>query len=177
MKNIKFVRRINRILLISLLFFSFFSLSPLQPLAGKESHVSVKTVFKLEKVRKDLAPHIKTGDMVIEAVGKRELGIFALVAFFFVLLFTCRNCFSVEFSANETSARPICAASFCGILALLVNGLFDYVWDNYRVCLLFWLLLGICNATYRIGTAEQRQIDYRASLISNIASTDIQIRK
>ena len=74
MKNIKFVRRINRILLISLLFFSFFSLSPLQPLAGKESHVSVKTVFKLEKVRKDLAPHIKTGDMVIEAVGKRELG-------------------------------------------------------------------------------------------------------
>lgn len=106
-----------------------------------------------------------------------ELGIFALVAFFFVLLFTCRNCFSVEFSANETSARPICAASFCGILALLVNGLFDYVWYNYRVCLLFWLLLGICNATYRIGTAEQRQIDYRASLISNIASTDIQIRK
>ncbi len=106
-----------------------------------------------------------------------ELGIFALIAFFFILLFTCRNCFSVEFSANETSARPICSAAFCGILALLVNGLFDYVWYNYRVCLMFWLLLGICNATYRIGTAEQRQIDYRASLVSNIASTDIQIRK
>ncbi len=80
MKNIKFVRRITRIFLISLLLFSLFPLFSLQTLAGRESRV-VKTVFKLEKVRIDLAPHIKTGDTVIEAVGKRELGRIAEIRF------------------------------------------------------------------------------------------------
>lgn len=106
-----------------------------------------------------------------------ELGIFALLSFFLILLFTLRNCYSVEFSANETRARHICTASLCSCLALLTNGLFDHVWYNYRVCLLFFLLLGLCSASYRMGIAEQRQIDYQASKISNIANVDIPIRK
>ncbi len=106
-----------------------------------------------------------------------ELGIFALLTFFLILIFTLRNCYSIEFSANETSSRHVCTASLCACIALLTNGLFDHVWYNYRVCLLFFLLLGLCSASYRTGIAEQRQIDYQASRISNIANADIPIRK
>lgn len=106
-----------------------------------------------------------------------ELGIFALLTFALILLFTCKNCFSLEFSTNESSVHPVCAAAFCSVLALLTNGLTDYVWYNYRVCFLFWLLLGLCTASYRIGLSEQRQRDYLSSLISNKATLDVQISK
>ncbi|MBQ1244615.1 MAG: O-antigen ligase family protein [Clostridia bacterium] len=106
-----------------------------------------------------------------------ELGIFALLTFCLILIFTLRNCYSVEFSANETGARHICTASLCSCIALLTNGLFDHVWYNYRVCLFFWLALGLCSASYRTGISEQRQIDYQASRISNIANVDIPIKK
>ena len=106
-----------------------------------------------------------------------QLGVFALITFVLVILFTCRSCFSLEFSTNESSVHPVCAAAFSAVLALLTNGLTDYVWYNYRVCFLFWILLGVCTASYRIGLSEQRHKDYLASLVSNKATVDVQISK
>lgn len=106
-----------------------------------------------------------------------EVGVFALILFVLVLIYTYRNCYSMEFVANQSRVRGVCLASFCSLTALLVNGMADYVWYNYRICFLFFLVLGICNATYRIATEEQRYTDYVAARVSSFASLDVPYKK
>ncbi len=106
-----------------------------------------------------------------------EVGIFALVLFILVLVYTFRSCYSVEFKANQSSVRAACLAGFCSATALITNGLTDYVWYNYRICLLFWLVLGICNASYRIATEEQRYTDFVNARISTFAAVDVPYKK
>ncbi len=106
-----------------------------------------------------------------------ELGAFALILFLLVLVYTYRSCYSIEFAANQSRMRGVCLASFCSMTALLVNGMTDYVWYNYRICFLFWLVLGICNATYRIATEEQRYTDFVAARVSTFASVDVPYKK
>ncbi len=106
-----------------------------------------------------------------------EVGVFALILFSLVLVYTFRSCYSMEFAANQSSVRSACLAAFASAIALLTNGLTDYVWYNYRVCLLFWLVLGICNAAYRIATEEQRYTDYVNARISTFAAVDVPYKK
>lgn len=53
----------------------------------------------------------------------------------------------------KSQLRISCAAPLCGILAVLVQGLTDYAWYNYRVYLMFWLVLGLTSAYVRSGNA------------------------
>jgi hypothetical protein len=53
----------------------------------------------------------------------------------------------------------------------------DYVWYNYRICFLFWLILGLCNASYRIATEQQRYNDFMQARISSFASVDVPYKK
>jgi hypothetical protein len=45
----------------------------------------------------------------------------------------------------------------CGMLALLLMGLTDHVFYNYRVFLMFWLLAGVSVAQTRVGRAEMER--------------------
>lgn len=82
-----------------------------------------------------------------------EGGVFALISFLlFILIFTqCALSFSK--SAVSRSNRSICIGLFAGIAAFLIQGLTDYVWYNYRIYLLFWLIAGLAVA--HITTAKQ----------------------
>lgn len=42
--------------------------------------------------------------------------------------------------------RMSSAGPLCGVFAALIHGMFDYSWVNYRVFLLFWIILGISSA-------------------------------
>lgn len=53
-----------------------------------------------------------------------------------------------------TAMRLEAAAPLCGILAALVQGFTDYIWYNYRVYLMFWLICGLSAAYVRSGRAE-----------------------
>ena len=56
--------------------------------------------------------------------------------------------FTIFKSTPTAGRRVIPAAGFCGIFGVLVQGMTDYVWYNYRVFLMFWLIIGLC-CSYR----------------------------
>ena len=92
-----------------------------------------------------------------------ELGIFGLLAFcLFIFLFA--QC-SLTFCKNAVSKvnKTLCLGIFCGITAFLVQGLTDYVWYNYRLFLLFWMIAGLGIAhifTAKNTVEESRQFYY-----------------
>ncbi len=85
-----------------------------------------------------------------------ECGILGLILFALVLFTFVRHNFT--FYAKPLPAKPRIrtAALFCGILAVLAQGMTDYIWYNYRVYLVFWLLFGLTVASARTACEENR---------------------
>ncbi len=80
-----------------------------------------------------------------------ELGVVGLLLFLsVVLLFFC-YALSYITGQGERHGRIVVLGCLCGISALLLMGLTDHVFYNYRVFLLFWLLIGLCVAQIRVG--------------------------
>lgn len=62
---------------------------------------------------------------------------------------------------SKTQLRISTLGPMCGIFAVLVQGLTDYSWYNYRLFLAFWLVLGLASAYIRDGRRKIRaEIDY-----------------
>lgn len=57
-----------------------------------------------------------------------------------------------EMNRSKTQLRISAAAPLCGIFAVLVQGLTDYAWYNYRLYLMFWLVCGLASAYVRNGS-------------------------
>ena len=83
-----------------------------------------------------------------------ELGLIGLFIFLALLFFFAQYICTVLKKAPNAGGRIIPAAGFCGILGVLVHGMTDYVWYNYRVFLMFWLIIGLC-CSYRSFEAQQ----------------------
>ena len=84
-----------------------------------------------------------------------EGGIFALLSFVLFILIFMQCAFSFSRNAVSHTNRSICVGLFAGIAAFLIQGLTDYVWYNYRIFLLFWLIAGLSVA--HIQTAKQTE--------------------
>ncbi len=86
-----------------------------------------------------------------------ETGIFSLIAFL-AFLFFYGQC-SLEFckNANKNANKTITLGFFAGIAAFLVQGMTDYVWYNYRIYLLFWMLLGLGLAHIRTAKDTEEE--------------------
>ena len=54
-------------------------------------------------------------------------------------------------SQSKTQLRISCAGPLCGIIAVLAQGMTDYIWYNYRLYLMFWLVCGLASAYIRNG--------------------------
>ncbi len=69
---------------------------------------------------------------------------------------------AAEIPVREVTAMRLEAtAPMCGVVAVLVQGLTDYSWYNYRVYLMFWLVLGLGAAYIRTGRAELSRLSGR----------------
>ncbi len=86
-----------------------------------------------------------------------ETGIFSLIAFL-IFLFLYTQC-SLAFCKNACAPanKTICLGIFAGIVAFLIQGLTDYVWYNYRIFLLFWMILGLGLAHIRTAKATEEE--------------------
>ncbi len=93
-----------------------------------------------------------------------ECGIFGLLIFLALLFLFFQS--GISFikhksdypeSAKMKMAKVICLAGMSGIFAILVQGMTDYVWYNYRVFFIFWLCLGVTMAARRSAIAERVQ--------------------
>jgi O-antigen ligase len=61
-----------------------------------------------------------------------------------------------EMKRSKTQLRLSAAAPLCGIFAVLVQGMTDYAWYNYRLYLMFWLVCGLASAYIRNGSSQIR---------------------
>lgn len=58
-----------------------------------------------------------------------------------------------EMERGRTQLRISAAGPLCGLFAVLVQGMTDYAWYNYRLYLMFWLMCGLASAYIRSGRA------------------------
>ncbi len=67
------------------------------------------------------------------------------------LLFTGGDRDDLSAERMKTQLRLSSAGPLCGIFAVLVQGMTDYSWYNYRIFLMFWLAAGLASAYVRNG--------------------------
>lgn len=80
-----------------------------------------------------------------------EVGLPGLVTFLAVIFLFARCAVSLGTRGEDRRNAAFALAGFGGILSVLAQGMTDYVWYNYRVFFLFWLLIGLVTAMAKIG--------------------------
>lgn len=85
-----------------------------------------------------------------------ETGIFGLILFLVFLFTYAKHTFTVYVKPLSPQRRTLMAALFCGTLAVLAQGMTDYIWYNYRVFLAFWMMIGLTVSVGRTTLAEDR---------------------
>lgn len=117
---------------------------------GNQAFVTVYPKYSLAGI--EGAPH--SHNLYLQLLV--ELGIFGLLLFIGAMVSFSRANFSFYRSdvSAKTGHRYISIGGFSGVLAVLAQGMTDYVWYNYRIFLLFWLLVGLTIASRRAGIFE-----------------------
>ncbi len=84
-----------------------------------------------------------------------EYGIFGLIVFFAIFIVLAQKIFSFISKNNVQTMKLIAIASFCGVLALILRGTTDYVWQDSRVFCMFWLTAALGVAA--VNSAEDEK--------------------
>lgn len=117
-----------------------------------------------------------------------EQGVFGLVVFLVILFLLLRMSFNLfaRMSSKVSelgekayyNTRLLVAGPICGLAGVLLQGLTDYSWYNYRVYLMFWLVLALIPALVKHSSREleaTRSETAYALESSDEASVDIRI--
>lgn len=86
-----------------------------------------------------------------------EVGIFGFIVFMALLICLMQSGFSLAKNGDDKEVRIIGCGALCGILAALLQGMTDYIWYNYRVYFIFWIVIGIVSAARRIDYSMRAQ--------------------
>ena len=72
-----------------------------------------------------------------------------------------KNTFSVNVVRNikKSDVAKLTVALCAGFIGFMVQGLTDYVWYNYRVFLMFWVVLSLVSVTVDLATREDKRTD------------------
>lgn len=84
-----------------------------------------------------------------------EFGILGPLLFVLVMVLLCQCILTHQTEESDEELRLFALAAGCGIFAVLINGLFDYVFYNSRVFFLFFVVVGIAVALSRVGRTER----------------------
>ena len=79
-----------------------------------------------------------------------EMGIFGFIVFLAVLICMLQVGFSLAKNGDDKEIRLIGCGALAGVLAALLQGMTDYIWYNYRVFFIFWIVIGIVSAAQRV---------------------------
>ena len=85
------------------------------------------------------------------------LGIVGLIVFGAAMLLWLRCALHYVRYGRLRAPRWIVLAGVAGVAALLVMGLFDHVWYNYRIYMLFWTVMGLVTAQLRVGESDEER--------------------
>lgn len=88
-----------------------------------------------------------------------ELGIFGFIIFIATMFFFFCKVFTFLKDSKSREMSLIVGAIACGLMAILVQGLTDYVWYNYRVFAFFWMMIGVASAAINISKPETKETE------------------
>ena len=112
------------------------------------------------KVYDSVAPHYIGGASDAGSLFLQiflSLGIVGLLAFLAMILVFSVSSFTVVRYESDFRFRLTGAASVSAVAGALVNGLSDYIWNDYRIFFLFFCVLGIGTAARRCGDRERER--------------------
>ena len=103
-----------------------------------------------------------------------NLGVGGILIFLLTMIVFAQKNFGYLKKPFNESTRVMVAAAFSAIFGMLVMGLFDYIWYNYRIFFMFWAILGLSVATVRCGEREAKKKNVTISSMDN-NSVDIDL--
>ncbi len=81
-------------------------------------------------------------------------GIFGFIVFALIVFLYCQKSFEYIKNPENKDSRIYVAAAFSAIVSALIMGVFDYIWYNYRIFYIFWVVMAIGCAFIRVGNSE-----------------------
>lgn len=105
---------------------------------GSEAFSKVYTFYSYSSVS---AP--QAHNLYLQIIS--EMGLAGLVSFILIVFFWYKDAASAYFSsACKRRSETLLLLGICaGVTAFLIQGMFDYVFYNYRVVMTFWVMLGL----------------------------------
>jgi O-antigen ligase len=82
------------------------------------------------------------------------LGIGGLLTFLVMTFLYFQKCSEYIKKPENVSSKFFTVAAVVSVIAALIMGVFDYIWFNYRVFFVFWIVLSIGCAFVRVGKSE-----------------------
>ena len=95
------------------------------------------------------------------------MGIFGLIVFAIVMFLFLQMNFEYIKKESNKERKTAVIACIGAIISMLVFGLFDFIWYNYRVLFLFCAIIALSCACVRIGYDESRRHSYRTDMELN----------
>lgn len=83
-----------------------------------------------------------------------ELGIVGLILFALAVFVWAQSCLELH-ATEKRSERLYSNALFCSVLAVLTCGLTNHIWYDYRIFLMFWLVIGLSCAVRKTLNATK----------------------
>ncbi len=100
-----------------------------------------------------------------------NLGIVGLAVFVFIMFTYLQNCFvEIKYCGKDNKSKIMIAAGLSSICGALMMGLTDYVWYNYRVFIMFWIVLALTISLARCNARERESM----RITHNMTSVDVE---
>ena len=104
-----------------------------------------------------------------------SMGVGGILCFAAVMFFFAQNALSYVRAPFNENTSLIASASFISIVAMLIIGLFDFVWYNNAVFFMFWAAMAFGVAATRIGKREAARDNYVADYDDRSSSVNLYI--
>lgn len=90
-----------------------------------------------------------------------QTGVVGLFVFALSVYLIMNKCFSERSRENKDRFIALCSkAAIIGVMAMLIVGIFDYSWYNFRVFFIFWALLGLASAAINVSKKDSSIMQY-----------------
>lgn len=84
-----------------------------------------------------------------------ESGILGLLMLILIIFFFLQYCFTGILKTSEKYLKLFISAGMCATIGFLLNGFTDFIWYNYRVYFMFWLVISLTVAMCRFSLKTQ----------------------
>lgn len=103
-----------------------------------------------------------------------NLGVIGFTVFALIMFCYGQNCFiEIKRGARASKSRTMMIAGLASVTGALVVGLTDYIWYNYRVFIIFWMVVAITVALARNNVRERDT----TRIADNMTSANLEINR